>query len=48
MIKATFEALKQMAAPRQIASKRGKRVAEIFGREPGAEQGEDAAQAANA
>lgn len=46
MIKATFEALKQMSAPRQIASKRGKRVAEIFGRS-GEQSEESSAQAAN-
>ena len=42
MIKATFDALVNMQSPRAIASKRGKKVAEIFGRSP---QG-DAADAA--
>ena len=42
MIKATFDALVNMQSPRAIASKRGKKVAEIFGRAP---QG-DAAEAA--
>ena len=44
MIKATFEALKYMQAPRSIAAKRGKKVAEVFGRTPeGAEVAEAAA-----
>jgi len=44
MIKATFEALRNVHAPRSIAAKRGKKVAEIFGRDS---QG-DAAEAASA
>ncbi|MEH6403360.1 MAG: 30S ribosomal protein S5 [Sneathiella sp.] len=32
MVKATFEALKAMTSPRQIAAKRGKKVSEIVGR----------------
>ena len=32
MIRATFDALKGQASPRQIASKRGKKVADIIGR----------------
>lgn len=32
MVRATFDALKQMNSPRQVAAKRGKRVADIFGR----------------
>jgi len=32
MIKATFEAFNSMNSPRNIASKRGKKVAEIFGK----------------
>ena len=31
MIRATFDALKHQASPRQIASKRGKKVGEILG-----------------
>jgi len=31
MIKATFDAFKTMSSPRNIANKRGKKVAEIFG-----------------
>jgi len=31
MIKATFDAFKIMSSPRNIANKRGKKVAEIFG-----------------
>jgi len=33
MVRATFEALKHMNSPRQVAAKRGKRVSEIFGRD---------------
>jgi small subunit ribosomal protein S5 len=32
MIKATFEALQGMSAPRMVAARRGKKVSEIFGR----------------
>ncbi|MEP3244466.1 MAG: 30S ribosomal protein S5 [Sneathiella sp.] len=32
MVKATFEALKNMTSPRQVAAKRGKKVSEIVGR----------------
>ena len=32
MVKATFEALKSMTSPRQVAAKRGKKVSEIVGR----------------
>ena len=32
MIKATFEALKAMNSPRNVAAKRGKKVSEIVGR----------------
>ena len=32
MVRATFEALKQQASPRQVASKRGKKVSDIIGR----------------
>src|SRR5579863_9235218 len=32
MVRATFEALKVQSSPRQVASKRGKKVAEIIGR----------------
>ena len=32
MIRATFDALKQQASPRQVAAKRGKRAADIMGR----------------
>jgi len=31
MVKATFDALKSMQAPRDVASKRGKKVSEILG-----------------
>jgi len=32
MVRATFEALKQQASPRQVAAKRGKKVADVIGR----------------
>ena len=32
MVRATFDALKQQASPRQVASKRGKKVGDILGR----------------
>ena len=32
MIRATFDALKQQASPRQVASKRGKKASDILGR----------------
>jgi small subunit ribosomal protein S5 len=32
MVRATFEALKKQASPRQVAAKRGKKVADIIGR----------------
>ncbi|MBW3559373.1 MAG: 30S ribosomal protein S5, partial [Proteobacteria bacterium] len=31
MIRATFDALKEQSSPRQIASKRGKKVGDILG-----------------
>jgi small subunit ribosomal protein S5 len=37
MIKATFDALQNLYAPRSIAAKRGKKVSEIFGRGPQAD-----------
>ena len=45
MIKATFEGLRNVHAPRAIAAKRGKKVAEIFGRDT---QSEPAAEPAAA
>ena len=42
MIKATFSALKLVQAPRAVAQKRGKRVADIFGRSD-EKAGDDAA-----
>src|SRR5437762_12931240 len=42
MVRATFEALKDQASPRQVAAKRGKKVADVVGRRS------DAAQAAPA
>ena len=35
MIKATFDALKQLNSPRLVATRRGKRVGEILGRREG-------------
>ncbi|MCR9257369.1 MAG: 30S ribosomal protein S5 [Alphaproteobacteria bacterium] len=48
MVRATFEALKGMNSPRQVAAKRGKRVAEIFGRDQKDEQGAAPAEAVEA
>jgi small subunit ribosomal protein S5 len=43
MVRATFEALKVQASPRQVASKRGKKVSDIIGRR--ADGASDAAEA---
>src|SRR5579863_6161086 len=43
MVRATFEALKAQASPRQVASKRGKKVSDLLGR-----RGEAAAETAEA
>jgi small subunit ribosomal protein S5 len=32
MVRATFEALKKQSSPRQVASKRGKKVSDMVGR----------------
>ena len=40
MIKATFDAFSSMHSPRNVANKRGKKVAEIFGNNPKANDGE--------
>ncbi|MGZ5986273.1 MAG: hypothetical protein ACXWK7_15180, partial [Caulobacteraceae bacterium] len=32
MVRATFEALKAQSSPRQVAAKRGKKVADVIGR----------------
>jgi small subunit ribosomal protein S5 len=40
MIKATFAALDQVASPRSVAMRRGKKVSDILGRKPGSEHGE--------
>ena len=37
MIKATFDALENLASPRAIAAKRGKKVSDIVGRRDGAQ-----------
>src|SRR5271170_6141580 len=36
MVKATFAALQRVASPRSVANRRGKKVAELFGRPPAA------------
>jgi small subunit ribosomal protein S5 len=36
MVKATFAALQRVASPRSVATRRGKKVAELFGRPPAA------------
>jgi small subunit ribosomal protein S5 len=45
MVRATFDALKGQASPRQIASKRGKKVSDIIGRRADAASPEAAAEA---
>ena len=45
MIRATFDALKGQASPRQVASKRGKKVADIVGRRNDGASGEGAVEA---
>ena len=44
MVRATFEALKVQSSPRQVASKRGKKVGDLVGRR--ADGASDAAEAA--
>jgi len=41
MIKATFDALQNLASPRLVAAKRGKKVSDIVGRRGGSQTGED-------
>src|SRR5215475_7784747 len=43
MVKATFDALKHCASPRSVATRRGKKVSEIFGRRDNAQSGQAAA-----
>ena len=46
MVRATFEALKAQASPRQVAAKRGKKVSDVIGRRSdGASSGQPAADA---
>jgi small subunit ribosomal protein S5 len=45
MVKATFDALQQLQSPRMVATRRGKKVAEVLGRRP---RGETAAAGAEA
>ncbi|MEE2998722.1 MAG: 30S ribosomal protein S5 [Pseudomonadota bacterium] len=40
MIKATFDALQNLASPRAIAAKRGKKISDIVGRRGGSQAGE--------
>tara|TARA_B100000315_G_scaffold260876_1_gene326703 strand:+ start:1133 stop:1792 length:660 start_codon:yes stop_codon:yes gene_type:complete len=44
MIKATFDALQNLASPRAIAAKRGKKVSDIVGRRDGAQAVKDQAE----
>lgn len=48
MIKATFEALQNLASPRAIAAKRGKKMRDIVGRRDGAQAVESQAEAETA
>ena len=48
MIKATFEALQNLASPRAIAAKRGKKVSDIVGRRDGAQVVKEQAEAETA
>jgi small subunit ribosomal protein S5 len=43
MVRATFDALKGQASPRQIAAKRGKKVSDIIGRRADGASAEPAA-----
>ena len=45
MIKATFFALRHIQAPRAVAQKRGKRVADVLGKREDNQVGEKAAAA---
>ncbi len=45
MVRATFEALKAQASPRQVAGKRGKKVSEVVGRRSDSASGTGAAAA---
>ena len=45
MVKATFAALQSMASPRVVASRRGKKVSELFGKK-GSEKAADQSEAA--
>ena len=42
MVRATFEALKAQASPRQIAAKRGKKVSDVQGKRPAADSAPEA------
>ena len=44
MVRATFEALKAQASPRQVAAKRGKKVSDIVGRRSDGAQAEPVAE----
>ncbi len=50
MVKATFDALRSIQSPRMVASRRGKKVADVLGRRKGSDEtpaNEDAAPAAS-
>jgi small subunit ribosomal protein S5 len=42
MVKATFDALRQIQSPRMVAARRGKKVADVLGRRGKGAEGEDA------
>ncbi len=46
MVKATFDALKNVRSPRNVAAKRGKKVSEILGRPPGDGEAKEATDGA--
>jgi small subunit ribosomal protein S5 len=48
MVKATFDALKHCASPRSVATRRGKKVSEIFGRRDAAPTAAPAEEPPNA
>jgi len=46
MVKATFEALRKVASPRSVATRRGKKVSDLFGRRADVQAAAPAAEAA--
>lgn len=45
MVRATIDGLENAASPRQVASRRGKKVSEILGKEPKADEAKEQAEA---